>query len=184
MNNQEIQKMLTKSVEVCTEHGKRSTHDAYRVFLDYLGKRVNLHKEPLQIDEKILDGVFDMNLLRSEIGDHLGPLIMTLEIGNTRAGQFMTPTTVTEMMVQMNNVAEMKSGQNILDPSCGTGGMLLTSLKYIVPGVGLMGIDIDTTMCRSSFVQLAIYANKNPFYILCANALTEYPPDWSKANKW
>ncbi|MFM8857186.1 MAG: N-6 DNA methylase [Actinomycetota bacterium] len=44
------------------------------------------------------------------------------------AGEFFTPRTVVELMI---NILDPKPGETIYDPSCGSGGMLIESVKHV-----------------------------------------------------
>ncbi len=45
-----------------------------------------------------------------------------------KAGEFFTPRTVVELMI---NILNPQPGETIYDPSCGSGGMLIESLKHV-----------------------------------------------------
>ena len=46
-----------------------------------------------------------------------------------KAGEFYTPRNVVRMMVE---ILDPQEGENIYDPACGTGGMLLGAVEYVV----------------------------------------------------
>lgn len=52
---------------------------------------------------------------------------------NKKAGEFYTPRPVVRLMV---NILGPKEGETIYDPACGTGGMLLGTIQYVIENGG------------------------------------------------
>lgn len=83
--------------------------------------------------------------------DALGDLFMELVSGG-RNGQFFTPDNVCEMMSQMT-MPEVRNGENILDPSCGSARMLLAAGKRN-RNAWFFGCDNDITCCKMAVINL------------------------------
>ena len=48
---------------------------------------------------------------------------------NKKAGEFYTPRSVVDLMVR---ILAPKEGDTIYDPACGTGGMLIEAIQYVL----------------------------------------------------
>jgi type I restriction enzyme M protein len=93
-------------------------------------------------------------------------------------GQFFTPEPIIDFCVE---IIQPKLGEKIIDPACGSGGFLHSSLKYILnnnPGTdpsniisqSLFGIDINKSIARIAKMKLLLESNGTP-NIFCANSL-------------
>ncbi|MBS1731875.1 MAG: SAM-dependent DNA methyltransferase [Bacteroidetes bacterium] len=105
--------------------------------------------------------------------DVLGQFFET-HISNGRNGQYFTPTHICDMMAQMIiGEASENTNQNrpirILDPSCGSGRMLLAAHKISQLPHECFGIDIDLTCVKMSAINLFLNGIKGE--VMCANAL-------------
>ena len=98
--------------------------------------------------------------------DILGEIFMRLDVNSVRAGQFMTPWNIAEMMARMQfdredfeRVVQEKGAVTVCDPAVGSGVMLLSFAKVVHGEFGrwgtsklrLYGQDIDqrcVLMCR------------------------------------
>lgn len=186
----ELASMLMKCVEICSENGRRGTHEAFSELVSYLGKLLELNPNSLELSSETiakLQQALDVTRLQATVGDHLGSLFTRLELADARLGQNFTPTQVVDFMLSMTGVSELQKGQRILDPACGTGVFLVLAIPKIKPGVELYGIEIDRLLYRACMVQLALYTRKgkiNPFFVANCDALLNYPTPWEKANLW
>ncbi len=99
-------------------------------------------------------------------GDPLAELYSELELTSSRAGQFFTPWSLSELMGQMmiGDLAaevEKKGYASISDPACGAGTTLLAAASAAeVAGVDVgrlffHGCDIDLTVSNLAFINLA-----------------------------
>ncbi len=89
-------------------------------------------------------------------------------------GQFFTPQNVVNMMV---DVLQIKEGEKIIDPACGSGGFLVSVLKKN-KSVNIDGIDKDNYLAKICNTYLTILGGKN-HSIFCENSL-EIQDNWSK----
>jgi type I restriction enzyme M protein len=95
-------------------------------------------------------------------------------------GQFFTPEPVIDFCVAM---MQPKPNDTIIDPACGSGGFLMSSLKYLqnnndklntkkVVSKNLFGLDINKSIARIAKMKLLLEANGN-INILCTNSLED-----------
>src|SRR5262249_47916541 len=69
------------------------------------------------------------NVTSDVLGDAYEYLIKKFaDATNKKAGEFYTPRSVVRLMIEMLNP---KEGENIYDPACGTGGMLLAAVQHV-----------------------------------------------------
>lgn len=95
-----------------------------------------------------------------------------------RQGQFFTPEPVIDFCVAM---MKPKPNEKIIDPACGSGGFLMSALKYIqennrnidiqnVISENIFGFDINKSILRIAKMKLLLEANIKT-NVLCANSL-------------
>jgi type I restriction enzyme M protein len=95
-------------------------------------------------------------------------------------GQFFTPEPVIKFCV---DIIQPRPTECILDPACGSGGFLISSLNYLsktYPNLhrdnfvrnNLFGIDINKSIARIAKMKLLLEANEQA-NILCANSLDD-----------
>lgn len=185
--------MLLGALETCREGGKRNSRDAFDMLVSYMGKKLGLHNEELSLSPSTvstLDTTVNLNALKSEINDYLGHLFSLQKLGNNKTGQCFTPFHISEFMAQLQGATNIAAGQNVLDPCCGTGSMLLAARKHSQPGVVLCGVEIDRSIYRAALVQLSLFTDngaRNPFKLICTDFLTtdvKDPQVWANANQW
>lgn len=80
-----------------------------------------------QVVNKINEIDFNNSKDRHDFGDVYEKILKDLQSAGN-AGEFYTPRAVTKFMVQMVNP---EIGENILDPACGTGGFLTSSIELL-----------------------------------------------------
>lgn len=80
-----------------------------------------------QVVNKINEIDFNVSKDKHLFGDVYEKILKDLQSAGN-AGEFYTPRAVTEFMVQMVNP---KIGEKILDPACGTGGFLTSSIERL-----------------------------------------------------
>lgn len=117
--------------------------------------------------------------------DFLGELYMTLELGNSHAGQFFTPYDVCSVMskvtMQENNVRALVAKQGFIsinDPACGAGATLVSAANTL-RGMGInyqqcalfIGQDIDYTVGLMCYIQLSLLGCAG--FVRIGNTLTE-----------
>lgn len=117
--------------------------------------------------------------------DFLGELYMTLELGNSHAGQFFTPYDICSAMsrvtMEESNLRAFldKDGYiSINDPACGAGATLVSAAN-ILRSMGInyqqcalfIGQDIDYTVGLMCYIQLSLLGCAG--YVKIGNTLTE-----------
>jgi hypothetical protein len=106
-------------------------------------------------------------------GDVLGDFFEQ-HISSGRNGQYFTPFTICQFMVSINHVdASIEANKpplRILDPSCGSGRMLLASHRANGIGHEFYGIDIDRVCVKMAALNLFLNGMWNS-EVMCANAL-------------
>lgn len=110
-----------------------------------------------------------VTILEPEPRDALGPLYMDLEIANKDAGQFFTPSSVSDMMahITFGDLAQrIDTGGFITlsEPTCGAGGMVLSVVKQLTDQgydpakcLWVQCIDIDRLAALMCYVQLSLW---------------------------
>jgi len=95
-----------------------------------------------------------------------------------RQGQFFTPKPVIDFCVEM---MQPKPNEKIIDPACGSGGFLMSVLKYLqnndktvdiknIISNNIFGFDINKSILRLAKMKLLLEANVKA-NVLCANSL-------------
>lgn len=123
---------------------------------------------------------------RDVIGDAFEVILGSSLRGNK--GQFFTPRNVASTMIQ---ILDPQPNEKILDPACGAGGFLITSLKQInqvngdkltpITSNTLFGIDKDFFLVKIAKLYLSILGvHENTIY--CENSL-EPPSKWGGMTK-
>lgn len=95
-------------------------------------------------------------------------------------GQFFTPEPVIDFCVEM---MQPKSNETIIDPACGSGGFLMSALKYLqknnvdlntkkIVSKNLFGLDINKSIARIAKMKLLLEANGKT-NVLCTNSLED-----------
>lgn len=95
-------------------------------------------------------------------------------------GQFFTPEPVIDFCVAM---MQPKPNENIIDPACGSGGFLMSALKYLqnnyteldtkkVVSKNIFGSDINKSIARIAKMKLLLEANGKT-NVLCTNSLED-----------
>lgn len=119
------------------------------------------------------------NRVGSELGNDVLGEFFEQHISNGKNGQFFTPYNVCMMMASMT-CGERSSPEGkvelIIDPTCGSGRMLIASSRIVGPGHEYYGIDIDPTCIKMSALNLFLNGVWNS-EVMCANALL--PSDFS-----
>lgn len=98
-----------------------------------------------------------------------------------RQGQFFTPEPVIDFCVEM---MQPKPNEKIIDPACGSGGFLMSAIKYLqkneqnidiqkVISKNIFGFDINKSILRIAKMKLLLEANVKT-NVLCNNSLENY----------
>ncbi len=95
-------------------------------------------------------------------------------------GQFFTPDPIIDFCVE---IIQPKPDEKIIDPACGTGGFLFSSLRYMRKNYkdidiqkyvqnNIFGIEINSRISQIAKIKFLIECNADP-NILCSNALID-----------
>jgi type I restriction enzyme M protein len=95
-------------------------------------------------------------------------------------GQFFTPEPVIDFCVE---IIQPRPNETIIDPACGSGGFLISSLKYVLKNnpnakaenfvaKNLFGLDINKSIARIAKMKLLLEANSQA-NIFCTNSLED-----------
>lgn len=113
--------------------------------------------------------------VQSESGNDVLGEFFEQHISNGRNSQFFTPYPVCKMMALLmhNGKTDLENSPplRILDPSCGSGRMLLTAREVFGRNHKYYGIDIDRTCAKMTALNLFLNGMWKS-EIMCANALT------------
>jgi type I restriction enzyme S subunit len=97
--------------------------------------------------KKIIDKLNDYPFEKTEadiLGDAYGTVVSDVMTGKT-LGQFFTPHKVTKMMVKLLDPQIKKDGkvETVFDPAMGTGGFLISSIRYYIEEAKKQKIKLD-----------------------------------------
>ena len=95
-------------------------------------------------------------------------------------GQFFTPDPIIDFCVE---IIQPKPDEKIIDPACGTGGFLFSSLRHVIRNYkdidiqnyvqnNIFGIEINSRISQIAKIKFLIECNAGP-NILCGNALID-----------
>lgn len=96
------------------------------------------------------------------------------------SGQFFTPPPIIKFCI---DIIQPQPDEKIIDPACGSGGFLLSSLRYIkenfsnvkpeeIVSRNLFGFDINKSIAKIARMQLLLEANGR-VNVFCTNSLSE-----------
>lgn len=114
--------------------------------------------------------------------DILGPLYMELEIANKDAGQYFTPTELSELMASLTFGDELSKLENqpfitAGEPACGAGGMILALVKVLTSAgfdpaqkLWVQAIDVDRMAALMCYIQLSLW--NVPAEVIVGNTLS------------
>lgn len=137
-------KNIEESKAICTRYGQKEIEGFHSLF--------NLLCEALT----------------TERSDFLGRVYMSLEIGNSRSGQYFSPVSIQRLIAQLNgaDISEQLIKRPFIElsePTAGSGGFiieyaeLMRELGYNVSQrLYVQAIDIDSVAADMTFVQLSL----------------------------
>ncbi len=187
---------LNEALEAVFRHieessqGSEAESDFAGLFADFdvnsnkLGSTVSLRNDRLV---KLLNGVANMNLgsIHDHNNDAFGDayeylMSMYASSAGKSGGEFFTPSSVSELLTRIGTIGKTEINK-VYDPACGSGSLLLKSLKILGPdGVrnGFFGQEINITtynLCRINMFLHDVGFDK--FDIACEDTLTS-PQHW------
>jgi len=170
-------KEVQKNLKDCLKEAAYQLSHPLHSFVDWILWGFNHGKDfPVGVTDKIDDywyRTFNLGLFYREPADHWPDLAMDVMGRNNPLGFFATPGTVVEMMVKMQFGGEPThdhKNKSVLDPCCGTGGMLLYASNY---SLNLFGQDISPLLTKIAMINAFIYM---PWMVSKPKHLTIFDP--------
>jgi type I restriction-modification system DNA methylase subunit len=168
---------LTMSIAACTQNPETKLsyyEDEYLATIAPYKDSELRHEFPTAFANLIME-------MEERTGSSLGNDVMgdffEQNISSGRNGQFFTPYPICQFMASITHTdsviddIEGKRPLRILDPTCGSGRMLLSSHKTIGAGYEYYGIDIDRTCVKMAALNLFLNGIWNS-EVMCANSLS------------
>lgn len=165
---------LTMSIAACTQNPETKKSWYEDEYLETIAKYKDSdlrHEFPkafaylINEMEERLEGSLGNDILGDFYEEH---------ISNGRNGQFFTPYPICQFMASAVHSEDSnditKKPRRILDPACGSGRMLLASLRLNGIGDEYYGIDIDRTCVKMASLNLFFNGAWNS-EVMCANSL-------------
>ncbi len=170
------QKETQKNLQDCLKYAGYELSYPLESFVDWILWGFNHGESCPKISDKIDDywyRTFNMGLFYKEPGDHWPDFAMDVMGRNNPLGFFATPGNVVEMMTQMQfggQPQHQHKRMSVLDPTCGTGGMLLYASNY---SLNLYGQDISPLLTKIAKINAFIYM---PWVVSKPKHLTIFDP--------
>ena len=170
------QKETQKNLDDCLKFAAYELSHPLESFVDWILWGFNHGEHFPPISEKIDDywyRTFNMGLFYKEPADHWPDLAMDVMGRNNPLGFFATPGNLVEMMTRMQfggKPQHQHKRMSVLDPTCGTGGMLLYASNY---SLNLFGQDISPLLTKLATINAFIYM---PWMVSKPNHLTIFDP--------
>lgn len=114
--------------------------------------------------------------------DVLGSIYMSMELGDSRNGQYFTPDNVSYLMAQFHlgdiyNDLKNKDYISLSDPASGSGGMILAVIKGMLEkgfnpssNIWVQATDISRVAALMCYIQLSLWGV--PAQIIVGNSLS------------
>jgi hypothetical protein len=165
---------LTMTICACTQNivtGKSWYEDEYMAIIEKYKESELRHEFPNAFATMVneMEERFDSSLGNDVLGD-----FFEQHISNGRNGQFFTPFPICQFMAAITNEENIERKEKplrILDPTCGSGRMLIASFKVNGYGNEYYGIDIDRTCVKMTALNLFLNGIW-PGEVMCANSLS------------
>ena len=146
--------LLTMSIAACTQNLQTKKSWYEDEYLETIAKYKDSelrHEFPKAFAYLITEMEERLN---SPLGNDVLGEFFEQHISNGRNGQFFTPNNVCELMASISHTEHVRSTETkepirVLDPTCGSGRMLLASHRLNSHGYEYYGIDIDRTDRKS-----------------------------------
>jgi type I restriction-modification system DNA methylase subunit len=143
-----------------------------------------IHCYPKELQELFSTMLAELVLAFEQEGfvDVLGDVYMNQNFGDSRKGQYFTPTPVCDFMAQIHAVSAVegikeKGFISVSDPAVGSGALLIAFAKACLEqdinyqrDVLFVGQDVDSTVARMAFVQMSLLGL--PGYVVIGNSLS------------
>ncbi|ELY3542052.1 N-6 DNA methylase [Cronobacter turicensis] len=167
---QKLYKNFISSVDI-----NNTNHDMHEKLMSKIGfliDNINDHEIIKYIDHSFSN----INTLTEfyQYANSYQSLILRMVNESGRSGEYVTPSALVQLMVEMLSPTD---GKSIYDPACGTGGLLIESARYINGNspnknlnYSLIGNDTSSFACLISMVNLLINKEFN-FEIILKDSL-------------
>lgn len=154
---------------------------------EYLGIIQSYERNDQLTFPKLLGSL--VQALEPEPRDILGLLYMDMEIQNKTAGQFFTPTEISQLMAaisfaDLEKTLHHRPFVSVSEPTCGAGGMILALVKQMIDAghnpmerLWVQCIDVDRLAALMCYVQLSLW--NVPAEVIVGNTLT-----WQHREVW
>ena len=200
---QDYRRAFIKEFNAIAKHKHR--YDVFRDFVTMAACSLHnsIRKDPAREDEylQIIAGYgkedserfpkllgYLIEMLEPQPQDILGSLYMELEISNKNAGQFFTPSSVSDFMAKILHGEELENLEKpfitLSEPACGAGGMVLSFVKAMIDAghnpaekLWTQCVDIDRLAALMCYVQLSLW--NVPAEILVGDTLR-----WEFRERW
>jgi type I restriction enzyme M protein len=136
--------------------------DYYQRFLSKNDLFVKTNIENKSILRSIIKYFNDYEIDKDYLGDAFEYLMSQMMAGDRSLGEFYTPRHIIETLVKMVNP---QAGENVYDPFCGTGGILVECLKHN-KGVTVHGKEI-TSNARIAKINIDLHGGDSSNIIKC-----------------
>ncbi|MCR6730149.1 N-6 DNA methylase [Enterobacter cloacae] len=140
---------------------KNTNHDVHEKLMskiDFLIDNINDHEIIKHIDHS-LSHIHSLTEFYQYANSYQS-LILRMVNESGRSGEYVTPSAIVQLMVEMLSPTD---GKSIYDPACGTGGLLIESARHINSNnlsnnlnYSLIGNDTSSFACLISIVNLLI----------------------------
>ncbi len=140
---------------------KNTNHEMHEKLMSKIGfliDSINDHEIIKYIDHS-LSHIFSLSEFYQYANSYQS-LILRMVNESGRSGEYVTPSALVQLMVEMLSPTD---GKSIYDPACGTGGLLIESARYINGNslhnnlnYSLTGNDTSSFACLISIVNLLI----------------------------
>jgi type I restriction-modification system DNA methylase subunit len=162
---------LTMSIAACTRNIVSDTswyEDEYMSTIEYYKDSELRHEFPKAFASLISE-------MEDRVGSSMGNDVLgdffEQHVSNGRNGQYFTPYPICQFMASIVHTGEKEKSLRILDPTCGSGRMLLAAHRNNGIGHTYYGIDIDRTCVKMTALNLflnGIWGSE----VMCANSLS------------
>ena len=148
---------LTITMCVVTQNPLTNQSHYENLYLETMSKYKNhdlRHQFPKLFAQLVVE--MDENLTGGQGNDILGNYY-ELHFCEKNSGQFFTPNPICEFMAQIlcgDGNEDRGKPLRVLDPTCGSGRMLISASKNLGPGNEYYGIDIDHTCVKMTAINL------------------------------
>lgn len=153
---------------------------------EYLKTINSYQKEHQWIFPKMFGELIMMYEEAEDITDILGPFYEREHLGNSRLGQFFTPTHISDLMSEISledeqtlkSIIEKRGFISLCEPTCGAGGMILSLAKVLKKrhinyqqDLLVEATDISDVCAYMTYIQLSLYGI--PATVYCGDTLSQ-----------